>query len=140
VTGTVSTGFQGRFSLSDLNSQAAQTRLSGDLELTPDSIEGAFSGEISDLSQLAAQSSGAASFTAEISGSPARPNLEATVEMAEGRLFDRQVENASIALSGAPSETGWRGALTLDGAFAGKPLAGGAEADYDMASSVLSVP
>lgn len=130
----------GRLSLTDVAVDGAGVTLAGDMALEGESIEGAFTGEIADLAELAPESSGAARFSAEVAGSLDRPTFEATLRIAEGRLVDQPIEDATIQLSGAPTESGWRGGLDLEGSFAGRPLAGTAEAALDTATGRLAFP
>jgi len=130
LSAEVSTGPEGRVAISDLSVGGTGLIATGDLTLQGDTVEGTIDGRIADLSLLAAESDGAAEFNARISGSLDRPNVDATVLVADGRILDQPVTGASVRIEGAPTEAGgWNGALTLAGNFAGHPLAGTARAE-----------
>ncbi len=113
---------------------------SGGVTLSADTIDATLSGTIADLSQLAEQSSGAGTFTARITGSPSRPDVDASINIADGMLAGQRVQSAVIAFKGAPTGEGWAGALDLDGSFAGGPLTGTAGVTVDQASGLIAFP
>lgn len=123
----------GSTAISDLSLTGDALTANGGVTITAEAIDGTLDGGISDLSRLAEASSGAATFVARISGSPTRPTIDTTITVASGKLLNQPVENAGIHLQGAPANAGWLAALTLEGAFGGKPLAGKAGASYDAA-------
>ncbi len=130
LSAEVTTGPEGRVAISDLSVDGTGLTATGDLTLQGETIDGTIDGRIADLSLLAAESEGAAEFNARVSGSLERPTIDATVLVAEGRLLDQPVTGASVRVEGAPTESGgWDGALSLDGNFAGHPLAGTARAE-----------
>lgn len=129
LSAEVSTGPDGRIAISDLAVGGTGLTATGNLTLAGETIDGTVEGRIADLSLVAAESDGAAEFNARISGSLARPGIDARVLVAEGTILDQPVTGASVRFEGAPTESGgWDGALTLAGNFAGHPLAGTARA------------
>ena len=130
LAASVTTGPEGRIAVSGLSIGGTGLTATGDLTLQGDTIDGTFDGRIADLSLLAEESDGAAEFNAKISGSMARPNIDATVIVADGMILDQKVTGASVRFEGAPTDDGgWDGALTLAGNFAGHPLSGTARAE-----------
>ena len=123
----------GSTSVSNLTVTGAAITATGGVTVTAETIDGTLNGGIADLSRLAEASSGAATFAAKVSGSPRRPTIDTTITIASGKLLDQPVENAVIHLQGAPADAGWLAALTLEGLFGGKPLAGKAGASLDAA-------
>lgn len=133
LSGTIVRQADGSTTISGLTVAGAAVTATGDVTMTAATIDGTLNGGIADLSRLAEASSGAATFAATISGSPGRPTVDTTITIASGKLLDQPVENATVHLQGAPSDTGWLAALTLEGLFGGKPLAGKAGASLDAA-------
>ncbi|HVZ14054.1 MAG TPA: translocation/assembly module TamB domain-containing protein, partial [Bauldia sp.] len=130
----------GAVSLDDISVAGQAVTASGSASLGPDAVSAALSGGLSDLSLLADNSSGAATFDATVSGSPQQPNVDATIKVATGQLVGKPIQNASVRFVGAPAAGGgWQGALTLGGQFASGPLSGTANAALD-SSGTLSAP
>jgi translocation and assembly module TamB len=130
----------GALAISSLTVNGDALTARGGVTLAADTIEGNFDGSLADLARLADQSSGAATFSAKVSGARTRPDVDATIAIPSGTLLRQSVTNATVHLTGAPSDTGWAGTLALDGAFAGKPLAGKATARFATASGLLELP
>ena len=129
-----------RLSLKDVSVKSAALSIQGDVTLDGRAVDGSFSGGIANLAALADASSGAATFSAKIAGSLDRPTFDASVKIADGRLVDQPIKDATIRVQGEPVDSGWRGALTLAGSFAGRPLDGTAQATLDTASGQLAFP
>ena len=129
-----------RLSLKDVSVKNAALTIQGDVTLDGRAVDGSFSGGIADLAALADASSGAATFAAKIAGSLDRPTFDASVKIADGRLVDQPIKDATIRVQGEPADSGWHGALTLAGSFAGRPLDGTAQATLDTASGQLAFP
>ncbi len=130
----------GGVALSDVAIDGAGIKARGGATIGADTIEATLNGSLADLGRLADASTGAATFTLHASGAAARPNLDATIGVADGSLLGQRIENATIDLKGAPTDTGWRAALSLNGGFAGGPLAGTAVATVDRASGRYAFP
>jgi translocation and assembly module TamB len=123
-------------SIDDLSITGGAINATGQFALANGSIVGAAKGGISDLSLLAEQSSGAATFDATVSGAAARPAISANVAIPKGTLLGQPVDNATVKLTSAPADGGWAAALALSGGFAGRPLTGTANAALDAAGSL----
>ena len=52
----------------------------------------------------------------------------------------KPIDKATARVQGKPSDAGWAGTIALDGSFAGKRLAGNANAALDRASGLLALP
>mgnify|MGYP000665994065 CR=1 FL=1 len=140
LSATVTTGAGGELAVSDIAIGGTGLNLTGDISLAEDSIDATVDGRIADLSALAPDSSGAAEFNARISGSLAKPEVDATVRVPEGLILGQPVDGASVSFTGAPTDAGgWDGELALSGNFAGHPLSGTAQAEL-AASGGLSLP
>ncbi len=139
LAATVTVGSAGKVAVNGLSVESAAMSATGDLSLDGTAISGAVEGKIADLGALAPQSRGAMAFSANISGSTKTPNIDATVAVADGVVLDQPVRNASVEFAGAPTDGGWRGALTLAGELAGRALSGTAKAEL-AASGGLSFP
>lgn len=126
--------------LSDVTVNSAEFTLGGDLSLAGDQIDGAFSGDIVDLAALAPQSAGAATFSAEVAGLVDRPTFDARLGIAEGSLVGQPISGASLRVTGEPVDDGWRATLALDGAFAGRPLSGSADAILESSTGQFTLP
>ncbi|MCP4379883.1 MAG: hypothetical protein GY798_00380 [Hyphomicrobiales bacterium] len=132
--------FDNGISLSDVSVKGAEFLLGGDLSLTADQINGTVSGEVVDLAALAPQSTGAATFSVDVAGALDTPTFDARLGIAEGSLVGQPISGASLRVSGEPIDAGWRGKLALDGAFAGGPLSGTAEAILETDTGRFSLP
>jgi translocation and assembly module TamB len=130
----------GRLALEGVSVAGATLTVDGGMSLDGRSIDGSFNGTVADLAALADQSSGAATFSAKVAGSLDRPTFDATVQVADGRLVDQPIRNATVSVKGEPVDAGWRGALKLGGSFAGRPLEGTAQAVLDAATGRLAFP
>jgi translocation and assembly module TamB len=123
----------------DLTINGAAFSATAKMAFANGTVAGTASGNVADLSLLAEQSSGAASFDATISGDVSRPAISATVAIPSGQLLGQPVDNAKVTLTSAIGDNGWGAGLTLAGGFAGKPLTGRADAILD-ASGALAFP
>ncbi len=130
----------GGFAVSDLAIDGTGITARGSASLGGDAIEARLDGSLADLGRLADKSEGVATFTLQASGAAARPDVDATIAVAEGRLLDQPVRNAKIALKGAPTDAGWQAMLSLDGSLAGGRLAGTAIATVDRSGGHLAFP
>ncbi|MBN9020742.1 MAG: hypothetical protein J0H08_01310, partial [Rhizobiales bacterium] len=129
LSANVGTGPGGRLTVSDVAVAGSGLNATASLTLDGDTIDATVDGRIADLSVLAEQSSGEATFNARVTGTMARPDVAATVVVPNGEMLGQPVDGASVGFKGAPTEAGgWNGTLTLGGAFAGHPLSGTAEA------------
>ncbi len=126
--------------VSDLAVDGAGVSARGSATFGAGTIEASLNGSLVDLGRLAEQSTGAATFTLHASGAAARPDLEATIDAADGRLLDQPIHNARIALKGAPTDGGWQATLSLDGSLASRPLSGTATATLARDSGRLAFP
>ncbi|MEJ0011557.1 MAG: translocation/assembly module TamB domain-containing protein [Bauldia sp.] len=124
------------FTIDDLAITGGALNATGKFALANGTVVGTATGGIANLALIADQSSGAATFDATVSGAIARPAVNATVTIASGTLLGQSVENATVKVNSAPSDTGWLAALTLSGGFAGKPLTGKASATLDALGSL----
>ena len=52
----------------------------------------------------------------------------------------KPTEKATARVQGKPTDAGWAGTLALDGSFAGKPMAGTANATLERASGLIGLP
>ena len=127
-------------SVSDLAIDGAGITARGSAMFGADTVEARLDGSLADLGRLADKSQGAATFTLHAWGAAARPKLDATIAVADGRLLDQPIENARIDLKGAPTDGGWRATLTLGGSLAGGSLAGTAIATADSVSGRFAFP
>lgn len=127
-------------SVSDLVIDSAGITARGSATFGADTVEARLDGSLADLGRLADKSEGAATFTLHASGAAARPDVDATIAVAGGRLLDQPIENARIDLKGAPTDGGWRATLTLGGSLAGGSLAGTAVATVDRAGGRFAFP
>ncbi len=130
----------GGFAVSDLAVDSAGISARGSAAFDLHTIDVKLDGSLADLGRLADKSRGSATFTVHASGAAARPQLEAAVTVADGRLLDQPIRNARIALTGAPNDAGWQATLSLDGSLAGGRLAGTAIATMDRAGGALAFP
>lgn len=140
ISGRVQLAENGSASVTNLSVTAPAVQATANGSIARDAIDLTLDGSIADLAALADASSGAANFTARVSGAPSRPDVDATVRVASGRLLDQPIEEALVRFAGAPDDTGWQGALTLSGSFAGTPLTGTATATLDRTDNLLSLP
>jgi translocation and assembly module TamB len=144
VTGfraTVARQADGGLTVTDARIDGISFDATGALALSADdTMDATIDGALADLSLLAEQSSGAATFTARVTGSRQRPDVDATISVAEGRLSGQPIENAVVGFVGAPTDGGWQGALSLQGSVAGGPLAGTANVTVDAASGQVAFP
>ena len=124
------------WSISDARVDAIAFDASGSVALAGDDIDATVEAAIADLAALAEQSSGAATLTARITGARERPDVEATIAVPQGRLAGQAIDNAVVGFTGAPTDTGWQGMLTLSGGFAGGPLSGTAQVATDAEGGV----
>lgn len=129
-----------RLALTDAKINGISVTATGGVTLSPEAIDASVDGTISDLSLLAEQSSGAASFTARITGAPTRPDVDATIAVPSGSLAGQRIESATANFKGAPTGTGWQGALNLSGSLDGGPLTGTADVTLDQANGLLAFP
>ena len=129
----------GGFTADDVSLNGGSLTASGQLALADGQVSASLKGTIADLALVADQSSGAGSFAATASGAAARPTVDAEITVANGSLLGKPVAGASARFTGAPDDSGWHGALTLAGSFAGKPLTGTAQAALD-STGQLSLP
>ena len=136
LAGTVAEPGAGTVTITGLTVSSAALSAKGELTLAPETLTGSFSGDIADLAIVAAQSSGAATFSAAVSGNRRTPTIDATIAVAKGTLLGETVENASVKMTGAPGAGGWSGAFSLAGQFAGRPLSGSASAALDALGSL----
>ncbi len=137
---TLSDDSTGRLALQDVAVDGTAVTLAGDVALAGSTVDGRFTGSISDLALLAEQSTGAAKFTGKVNGSLDAPTFDVTIGIADGQLVGQAIADASIRVAGEPVDAGWRAALTLGGSFAGRPLQGTAEAMLDTASGRFALP
>lgn len=138
--GAVTYDRNGTVTITDGSVTASAFSTGGRFAYGPDTFGGSLKGTIADLASLADASSGAATFSAEVSGTPDRPAIDATIAIADGQLLDQAVKDSTVRFQGGPVDQGWQGALTLAGSFAGKPLTGRAEASLDTGSGALALP
>ena len=130
----------GGFAVSDLAVDGAGVTARGSATLGADTIAASLEGSLTDLGRLADKSAGAATFTLQASGAAARPKVDATIAVADGRLLNQPVRNARITLKGTPTDAGWQAMLNLDGSLAGGRLGGTAIATVDRGSGRLAFP
>lgn len=114
----------GTLSLSALSFDGEVLDATGEASLEADMVEASLEGTIRDLSVLAKNTDGAATFTAEVSGAMQRPTVEADLRIADGHLLEHPIRDGVARFQGSATEDGWAGTAKLDGSFAGKPLAG----------------
>ena len=129
----------GGFTADDVSISGKALTASGQAALAGGQVSASLKGTIADLALIADQSSGAADFTATVSGAVARPSVDASIDVASGSLLGKPVSGASIRFTGAPDDSGWHGALQLSGSYAGKPLTSTTQAALD-ASGQLAFP
>ena len=139
ISATVSDSPDGAMAIADLAVEGAQVSLSGGGSLAGSIIDATLNGRIADLGVLAEGTTGAADLAAKVTGALDAPNIDATITIAEGTLLDQTIADASLRFEGAPTDSGWQGALTLGGTLAGQPLAGTARAEV-AAGGGLSFP
>ena len=130
----------GGFAVNDLVVDGTGLAAHGGATFAADTIDVQLDGSLPDLGRLADKSAGAATFTLHASGAIARPDIEAGVTVAKGRLLDQPVRDARVTVKGAPADNGWRAALSLAGSLAGGKLAGTAIATVDGDSGALAFP
>ena len=130
----------GGFAVSDLAIDGTGMTARGSASLGADTIEVRLDGSLADLGRLADKSAGAATFTLHASGATARPEVEATVAIAEGRLLDQPVRNAKVDLKGTPTDAGWQAVLGLGGSLGGGRLAGTAIATVGRSDGAVAFP
>ncbi len=130
----------GGMAVSDLAVNGAGLSARGSASFAADTIDARLAGSLADLGRLADKSAGTATFTLNASGAAARPDVDATIAVAEGRLLDQPVSNAKIALKGGPTDAGWQATLSLDGSLAGGRLAGTAVATVERSDGALAFP
>ena len=130
----------GGFAVSDLAIDGTGITARGSASLGADTVEARLDGSLADLGRLADKSEGAATFTLHASGATARPDMEATVAIAEGRLLDQPVRNAKVDLKGTPTDAGWQAALGLGGSLGGGRLAGTAIATVSRSDGAVAFP
>jgi translocation and assembly module TamB len=138
IVATLGSSAEG-FTIDDLAITGSTLNATGKFALANGTVVGTAKGGIADLALVADQSTGAASFDATVSGAIARPAVNATVTIPSGTLLGQSVENATVQVTSAPSDSGWAAALALSGGFAGKPLTGKASATLD-ALGALAFP
>ncbi|WP_421726251.1 translocation/assembly module TamB domain-containing protein [Bauldia sp.] len=126
--------------VTDLTIGAPAFTVGGDLSLGAGTVAGALSGDVTDLAALAPDSSGAASFSADVSGALARPTFDVRIGVADGRLAGQPIADAELEVSGGPVDNGWRADLALSGAYAGRSLSGSAEAMLDSDTGRFVLP
>lgn len=115
---------QGRLSISSLEIDGNVLKGAGEASIVADNLEASLEGTIADLSVLADNTNGVATFTGKLSGALSRPTVEAALGIADGRLLNHPIRDGVARLMGNPTEDGWTGRAELEGGFAGKPLAG----------------
>lgn len=115
---------QGGLSISSLEVDGDVLNGTGTASVAADALEASLQGSIADLSVLADNTDGAATFTGQLSGTLPRPTVEAALRIADGRLLKHPIRDGVARLLGNPTEDGWTGRAELAGSFAGKPLAG----------------
>ena len=130
----------GGFAVSDLAIDGTGVTARGSASLGADAIEARLDGSLADLGRLADKSEGAATFTLHASGATARPDVEATVAIAEGRLLDQPVRDAKVDLKGTPTDAGWQAVLGLGGSLGGGRLAGTAIATVSRGDGAVAFP
>ncbi len=130
----------GSTAVTDLSIDGATLKATGSATLGATGIAASVEGSVADLGRLADASTGAATFTLKASGALARPDVDATIAIADGTLLDQSIQNAAIDLKGAPTDGGWRAALTLNGSLAGGPLSGTAVASLDDTTGRFAFP
>ncbi|HVY21397.1 MAG TPA: translocation/assembly module TamB domain-containing protein [Bauldia sp.] len=123
-------------SIDDLSVTGPALNATGQFALANGTIVGTAKGGVADLSLLAEQSSGAATFEATVSGAATRPAISANITIAKGALLGQPIDNATVKLNTAPTDSGWGAALALSGGFAGRPLSGTADAALDAAGAL----
>jgi translocation and assembly module TamB len=130
----------GGMTVNKLTIDGAGLTVRGNASFDAASLAVSLDGSLTDLGRLAEKSGGAATFTLHASGEIRRPNLDARVTVARGRILDQAIDNASIDVKGGPTTAGWRATLSLSGAVAGGRLAGTALATLDRNDGALALP
>jgi translocation and assembly module TamB len=130
----------GVLSMSGISLTGTALKATGRVAVGAATIDAALDGRLADLALLADGVSGATLFTLNASGARERPTVDATLRLDKGSIMGKPIEKVSARVQGKPSDAGWAGTLALDGNYAGKRLAGNANASLDTASGLLAFP
>ncbi|OLP59574.1 hypothetical protein BJF93_20370 [Xaviernesmea oryzae] len=137
LSGRLSRAATGALALNDLDLKASSLTATGSAKLENGQLKAALSGQVPDLGKLAPNASGAAQFSAELSGPLADLAVKAQVTSPQATVAGRQIDNLALNAQGtlAAEQTI---ALTATGALNGQAVE--AQAKLERADGTLSLP
>lgn len=98
-------------------------------QVSADQLAGSIKASLTDLAAVAPGARGAVTLEATARGSLAAPQLEGAIGVAAGEIGGRALQDAAVRFTVSPGEAGPRGALTLSGRYAERPLTGGVDVE-----------
>ena len=125
LKGGVTRADDGSFAFRGLDARGDHVVVTADGSVTRERADAKIRSEIDDLALIDPRAAGAATVTADLSGSLEKLGLKAVVSVPDGKAMDRPIENLEIRLDAADVTGDVSGAVALSGSLDRKSVSGG---------------